>query len=109
MRDLVELTAAELLEGYAAGSFTPVDATESALRRIDECDGDLNAFVLVDRESAISSAEASAARWKAGETLGIGDGVPTSIKDMFITAGWPTLRGSTLIDDAGPWDADAPA
>ncbi|TLP97448.1 amidase [Nesterenkonia salmonea] len=108
MRDLVELTAAELLEGYAAGSFTPVDATESALRRIDECDGDLNAFVLVDRESAISSAEASAARWKAGETLGIGDGVPTSIKDMFITAGWPTLRGSTLIDDAGPWDADAP-
>lgn len=108
MTDLAELTAAELLDGYAAGSFTPVDATEAALRRIDECNGDLNAFVLVDRDSAIASAKASAARWQAGETLGIGDGVPTSIKDMFITAGWPTLRGSTLIDDAGPWEADAP-
>ncbi|WP_120003834.1 amidase [Nesterenkonia muleiensis] len=106
--DLADLTAAELVEGYAAGEFTPVDAAEAALDRIEERDGDLNAFVLVDRESALASAEESAARWKSGETLGIGDGVPTSIKDIFITKGWPTLRGSTLIDDAGPWDADAP-
>ena len=106
--DLADLTAAELVEGYAAGQFTPVDAAEAALTRIEERDGDLNAFVLVDRDAALASAEESAARWRAGETLGIGDGVPTSIKDMFITKGWPTLRGSTLIDDAGPWDADAP-
>ena len=65
MTDLAELTAVELLQGYAAGSFTPVDATEAALRRIDERNGDLNAFVLVDRESAIASAEASAGRWMA--------------------------------------------
>ncbi|TLP78952.1 amidase [Nesterenkonia sphaerica] len=108
MTDLAEFSAAELLEGYAAGSFTPVDATEAALSRIEAQNAELNAFVLVDRESALDSAEASAARWKSGQTLGPGDGVPTSIKDMFITSGWPTLRGSTLIDDAGPWDADAP-
>lgn len=106
--DLADLTAAELLEGYAAGQFTPVDATEAALARIEERDGDINAFVLVDRESALASAEQSAARWKTGETLGIGDGVPTSIKDIFLTKGWPTLRGSTLIDQNGTWDADAP-
>lgn len=106
--DLADLTAAELVKGYAAGEFTPVDATEAALARIEERDGDLNAFVLVDRDSALASAEESAARWKAGETLGVGDGVPTSIKDIFITKGWPTLRGSTLVDEAGPWDADAP-
>ena len=40
--------------------------------------------------------------------LGPGDGVPTSIKDALWTRGWPTLRGSTLIDAAGPWDEDAP-
>lgn len=106
--DLAELTAAELVAGYAASDFTPVDAAEATLARIAERDGDLNAFVLVDRDSAMASAEASAARWKAGETLGAGDGVPTNIKDIFLTAGWPTLRGSNLVDKNGNWDADAP-
>ncbi|MDN5852088.1 MAG: amidase, partial [Actinomycetia bacterium] len=36
-------------------------------------------------------------------------GVPTSIKDIFLTRDWPTLRGSQLIDGAGPWPEDAPA
>lgn len=106
--DLADLTAAELLEGYAAADFTPVDAAEAALARIEQRDGDVNAFVLVDREAALASAEASAARWKTGKALGPGDGVPTSIKDIFLTRDWPTLRGTKLIDEAGPWDADAP-
>ncbi|PRZ17520.1 amidase [Nesterenkonia sandarakina] len=108
MSHLAELTAVELLAGYRAGDFTPVDATEAALERIEQHDGALNAFVLVDRESALESARGSAQRWAAGETLGPGDGVPTSIKDIFPTVGWPTLRGSKLIDAAGPWDFDAP-
>src|SRR5699024_10578738 len=106
--DLAELTAAELVEGYAAGDFTPVEAAEASLARIEERDGDLNSFVLVDRDSAIASAEASAARWKAGETLGSADGVPANIKDIFLTSGWPTLRGSNLVDENGTWDADVP-
>jgi aspartyl-tRNA(Asn)/glutamyl-tRNA(Gln) amidotransferase subunit A len=34
--------------------------------------------------------------------------VPVSIKDMFLTAGWPTVRGSNLIDAHGEWREDAP-
>ncbi|NLS09190.1 amidase [Nesterenkonia sp. MY13] len=109
MTDLAELTAVELLEGYSEGSFTPVDATEAALDRIEQRDGDLNAFVLVDRKVALSMAEESAKRWKNGETLGPGDGVPTSIKDLLLTKDWPTLRGSKLIEETGPWPDDAPA
>ena len=37
------------------------------------------------------------------------DGVPTAIKDLLLTAGWPTLRCSKAIDRAQPWDEDAPA
>ncbi|MGQ7787620.1 amidase [Nesterenkonia sp. K-15-9-6] len=107
-RSLAELTAAELIAGYRAGDFTPVDATEAVLEQIARHDDALNAFVLVDPESARSSAEASARRWQTGETLGPGDGVPTSIKDMFLTRGWPTYKGSTLIGEDGPWDVDAP-
>ena len=36
------------------------------------------------------------------------DGVPVSIKDLLLTRGWPTLRGSRTVDPKGPWNDDAP-
>ena len=44
-----------------------------------------------------------------GEPLGPVDGVPTSIKDVLLSRGWPTLRGSKTIDTDQPWDDDAPS
>ena len=35
--------------------------------------------------------------------------MPASIKDLILTAGWPTLRGSKTVDSNQPWDEDAPA
>ncbi len=35
--------------------------------------------------------------------------MPTSIKDILLTEGWPTLRGTHLIDESGPWPEDAPS
>lgn len=57
---LADLTAAELTAGYRAGDFSPVEATEAALERVEERDGALNAFVLVDAEAALASARESA-------------------------------------------------
>src|SRR5205814_315456 len=37
------------------------------------------------------------------------DGVPVSIKDLILTKGWPTVRGSKTVDPKGPWNDDAPA
>lgn len=101
-------TAAELVQAYRAKTISPVEATQEALAAIDAYDGAVNAYVLVDPEGALAAARASEARWHAGEPLGPGDGVPASIKDALWTKGWPTLRGSWLIDEAGPWDEDAP-
>ncbi|GAB3819460.1 amidase [Kribbella italica] len=103
------MTAVELVEGYRRKTISPVEATQEALDAIDRYDERVNAFVLVDREGAMAAAKESEARWHTGEPLGPGDGVPTSIKDALWTKGWPTLRGSHLIDEAGPWDEDAPA
>ena len=41
--------------------------------------------------------------------MGALDGVPTSIKDLLLTRGWPTRRGSFTVDPDQPWDVDAPA
>ena len=108
MTDLCGLGARDLVAGYLAGDFGPVDAARAALQRISEYDDQVNAFLIVDEPVAMEMAEASAARYAAGKPLGPADGVPVSIKDMFLTKGWPTVRGSNLIDADAEWDEDGP-
>nr|WP_245645325.1 amidase [Pseudonocardia acaciae] len=103
------MTAAELVRGYRSGEISPVEATKAALATIAAHDHTLNAFVLVDEPSALRAADASQRRWAAGTPLGSADGVPTAIKDLELTRGWPTLRGSHLAGAAGPWEEDAPS
>lgn len=103
-----KLSASELVAAYATGELSPVEATQSALRVIEERDGDCNAFCLVDPDRALEQAKASEVRWRDGNPIGWLDGVPASIKDMFLTQGWPTLRGSRCIDPDQPWDVDSP-
>jgi aspartyl-tRNA(Asn)/glutamyl-tRNA(Gln) amidotransferase subunit A len=102
-------TATELSAAYAAGTLSPVEATEASLAAVDRWDGAVNAVLFTDPDGALASARESEARWRAGAPLGPADGVPVTVKDMFLTRGWPTVRGSTLIDAAGPWPDDAPA
>jgi aspartyl-tRNA(Asn)/glutamyl-tRNA(Gln) amidotransferase subunit A len=103
------MSADALVAGYSRGEFSPLDATRAALDAIAAHEQAVNAFVLVDEEVALSMAEASAARYSAGTPIGPADGVPVSIKDVFLAAGWPTLRGSNLIDAHAEWREDAPA
>ncbi|MFD5094571.1 amidase [Amycolatopsis thailandensis] len=103
-----KLTASELVSAYATGELSPVEATQNALRVIEERDGETNAYCLVDADGALEQAKASEIRWRDGNPIGWLDGVPASIKDMFLTQGWPTLRGSRCIDPDQPWDVDSP-
>lgn len=102
------MSVAELTAAYRSGELSPVEATRASLEAIERHDSAVNAFVRVEAEHALESARMSEKRWKSGEPLGPADGVPTSIKDIFLTQDWPTLRGSQLIDEAGPWSEDAP-
>jgi aspartyl-tRNA(Asn)/glutamyl-tRNA(Gln) amidotransferase subunit A len=101
-------SATELLQLYRSGAASPVEATREVLARIELLNPQLRAFCLVDGESAMASARASEARWQKGEPMGPLDGVPTSIKDLILTKGWPTLRGSLAVDPSQPWEVDAP-
>jgi len=107
--DLSMTSAADLVDGYRDRTISPVDANQAALDAIERLDPAVNAFVLVDRDGALAAAKESEARWHAGDPLGPGDGVPTSIKDALLTRGWPTLRGSRLIDASQDWPDDAPS
>ena len=108
-QDVCALSATELLQLYRTKSLSPVEATRAVLTRIAELNPVLNCFNLIDAKSALDSARASEARWMKGAPMGPLDGVPASIKDILLTRGWPTRRGSKTTDPAGPWNDDAPA
>ncbi|RBQ21215.1 amidase [Spongiactinospora rosea] len=103
------LSAAELVRAYRRRELSPVEAAKAALDAIDAHDGELNAFVLADRPAALRAAAESEARWTSGTQLGPADGVPVAVKDLLLTRGWPTLRGSLLVDPSGPWHDDSPS
>jgi len=107
--DLADCTATELLAMYRARQASPVEATHAVLARIERVNPKLLAFCHVAGDEAVESARASEARWQRGEPIGALDGVPTSIKDLILTKGWPTLRGSRTVDAGQVWDVDAPA
>src|SRR3989338_6427056 len=110
---LADCTATELLQLYQSGQASPVEATRAVLARIDALNPALNAFCLVAQEAALQSARDSEARWQkfrqGGKPCGELDGVPVSIKDLILTRGMPTLRGSHTVDANQPWEVDAPA
>ncbi len=108
MTNLADLTATELLEHYRARTASPVEATQAVLARIERVNPVLKAYCLVDADAALAAARASEARWQRGAPGGPLDGVPASIKDLILTRGWPTLRGSRAIDPNQAWDVDAP-
>ncbi len=106
--DLIHMSAVELLAGYREGRFSPVEATRAVLDRIHAVNDKINAFMIIDDDGALAAARASEGRWAKGAPLGLLDGVPTTLKDLVLTKGWPTLKGSLTVDPAGPWDEDAP-
>jgi aspartyl-tRNA(Asn)/glutamyl-tRNA(Gln) amidotransferase subunit A len=81
----------------------------AVLDRIERVDPLINAFCLVAVDEALAAARASERRWHDRTPVGPLDGVPASIKDLILTAGWPTRRGSRTVDPDRPWDVDAPA
>jgi aspartyl-tRNA(Asn)/glutamyl-tRNA(Gln) amidotransferase subunit A len=106
--DIALVPASELIARYRDGSLSPVEATRAALDRIEAHNARLNAFNLIDAEGALAEARKSEERWRIGAPRGRVDGVPTAIKDLILTKGWPTLRGSHAVDPKQAWDEDAP-
>ncbi|WP_313081971.1 amidase [Pulveribacter sp.] len=107
MAELHELSARELLQGYRARRFSPVEATRAVLAHIERWEPHLHATWLLRPDAALEQARASEARWLRGAPCGVLDGVPATLKDNIATAGDPTPLG-TAATDLAPAPQDAP-
>jgi aspartyl-tRNA(Asn)/glutamyl-tRNA(Gln) amidotransferase subunit A len=106
--DIQTLTAGEIAAGYRTRTLGPIEVTRHLLERIEDLDPGVDAFCHLDPDESLRQAGASQARYDAGEPLGLLDGVPVAVKDVFDTAGWPTRKGS-LLTSSEPAAGDAPA
>jgi aspartyl-tRNA(Asn)/glutamyl-tRNA(Gln) amidotransferase subunit A len=107
--EIAYASAVELIELYRSKVLSPVEATRLILDRIDALQPKINAFCIVDRDGAMEAARASEGRGQRGEAVGALDGVPVTIKDLILLRGFPTLRGSRLVERDQDWSEDAPA
>jgi aspartyl-tRNA(Asn)/glutamyl-tRNA(Gln) amidotransferase subunit A len=106
--NLWELSAAELTAGYGSGDFTPRDALEAVLARIDAVNPKINAIVTFDTGGARRAADASAARWRQRAALGAFDGIPLTVKDNIPVRGIRATWGSRLYADWIPEHDELP-
>jgi aspartyl-tRNA(Asn)/glutamyl-tRNA(Gln) amidotransferase subunit A len=107
--DIAYASAVSLLDLYRRRELSPVEATRLILDRVDALQPRINAFCIVDRDGALAAARASEQRWLRGEAVGRLDGVPATIKDLILMRGFPTRRGSRLVEPDQDWSEDAPA
>ncbi|MGA8514127.1 MAG: amidase [Burkholderiaceae bacterium] len=109
---LADCTATELIGLYKSGQASPHEAHAAAQQRISKLNPVLKAFCHLDQETSTQTAVQSEAAWQAHRKNGAAvralEGVPTCIKDLILTAGMPTLRGSHTVDANQVWDVDAP-
>lgn len=109
MTDLHWMSATQLVAAYREKDLSPVEVAEYLLGRIEALDARINAICFLDHETTLAQARASEERWMNGEPQGLLDGVPVAIKDLVLSKGWPTLRGSKTVDPKQEWNDDAPS
>ncbi len=87
---------------FRDGSLSPVTLTEALLERIDALDGQLQVFVTLLREEALSGAKAAEEALRKGDDLGPLHGIPLGIKDLYDTKGVRTTSCSKVRADYVP-------
>lgn len=104
--NISELKAWEIREKLLNGEISSVDIVKSHIKNIEEKEKDINAFISIDKESALAQAEEIDERLKKGESLGLLAGIPISLKDNIITKDFKTTAGSKMLEDfVAPFDA----
>ncbi|HLD67113.1 MAG TPA: Asp-tRNA(Asn)/Glu-tRNA(Gln) amidotransferase subunit GatA [Pseudomonas sp.] len=100
-----QLTLAEIARALAAKEFSASELSSHLLARIKALDPQLNSFISLTEELAMSQAKAADSRRSAGES-GALLGAPLAHKDLFCTQGIRTSCGSKILDNfKAPYDA----
>lgn len=103
--NLNELNILEASAGLKAGKFSSLELTKTCLKRIDERNGEINAFITVCSDVALEEAKKADALIAKGEIRPL-TGIPFSVKDAICTAGVRSTGAAKILDNyLAPYDA----
>ncbi len=104
--DITGLTIRELSDRLKQGELSSTGLTEAYLKRIEEVDGKIHAYITVSREEALEQASEADRRIKEGKDVTALTGIPIALKDIFCTRGLRTTCASRILEDfTPPYDA----
>ncbi|HEV2364302.1 MAG TPA: amidase [Caulobacteraceae bacterium] len=101
-------TVVEIADKVASGELSARAMVAEAFDQIAAKNGDINAFVMLDRSAAEAAAEAIDARVARGESVGALAGVPIGVKDLEDCRGFPTTQGSDFYKQSPAKEKDNP-
>ena len=105
MSDLTDLSAKEIATGYRAKQFSAVDVARAHLKKIEERNSELNAFLEVfnDAEAAAAEADKVLAADPNAHAL---TGIPIATKDNILIKGKVASAASKMLEHhVAPYDA----
>ncbi len=104
--NLCDLTIIEAHQGLKNKKFSSRELTLSCLKRIDEVEEELNAFITVTAEEALAKADDVDQKIAVGEEISPLAGIPVAIKDILCTKDIETTAGSNILRGfVPPYDA----
>lgn len=99
--NLIDLTITEALAKLKNREISATELTKAHLDRIEKFGNDLNCYITLTPERAISDAAAADKRIAAGEMRTL-DGIPIEMKDLFATRGIRTTAASRMLENFVP-------
>ena len=102
-----ELSIAEAARQIEERTLSPVELVQSALDRIEQVEGRLNAFVVVTADQALEAARQAEQEIADGGHRGPLHGIPVGIKDLYDVAGLPTTSSSAVRSEYLPAEDSA--
>lgn len=104
--ELFNLSAKELAEKIKKKEVSPKEVVSSFIKRIEEVEPKVRAYITLTLEQAMKEAEEIEERLMRGEDVGLLAGVPIAIKDNICTKGIRTTCASRILENfVPPYDA----
>ena len=106
--DLKKSTIHTLSENLKNGTVSSLELCQEYLKNIDARDGEIGAFLEIDRENMLNAAKASDERRASGNAFSEFDGIPIAVKDNICVKGERCSCASKLLEPVkSPYDATA--